>query len=395
MDKKTAFSAGIAFTTGRKFGGLAMDAERWITVKPNGERNKGKHVLIESESGEVKGGMGGKFTGQKINNLKSGKASTAKSDNQDRTAVYEFAKTYGLETNPKDFEGKSNQQILNELARKSNENLDYNIARNNYFELGEVAYWKDDSGKWHSHHTTSSQRNGWEDLPPEVSAAKAKSNNEASSELGFAVSSRNPVTTVHAARMWTQKPDSEKLKSSELGVISNYADKIANEIKDDVKDAGDWRLFTSAISKGIANNMSDHPDADKARFAESVGEQIHRQNINSKNPLESQDIAKKAIDDGMTKGELLDSVRAFKSVFNDWRARENKKQVEQYNSLYGTNISSEAVQGKTRAETLDFLKSEFKKQLRKLKAKNDKFKFGNYVYTRGANGKWESKYERA
>ena len=52
---------------------LAQDAERWITVKPNGEQNKGRPVLIESETGEIKAGMGGKFTGRNIDDVPRGK----------------------------------------------------------------------------------------------------------------------------------------------------------------------------------------------------------------------------------------------------------------------------------------------------------------------------------
>ena len=45
----------------------AMDAkDRWITVKPNGEENKGRHVKIDGETGEIKAGMGGRYNGQKI-----------------------------------------------------------------------------------------------------------------------------------------------------------------------------------------------------------------------------------------------------------------------------------------------------------------------------------------
>ena len=45
----------------------AMDAkDRWITVKPNREENKGGHVKIDGETGEIKAGMGGRYNGQKI-----------------------------------------------------------------------------------------------------------------------------------------------------------------------------------------------------------------------------------------------------------------------------------------------------------------------------------------
>ena len=47
---------------------LAMDS-RWITVKPNGEENKGTPVKID-ESGRIEAGMGGKFNGTKINEVR-------------------------------------------------------------------------------------------------------------------------------------------------------------------------------------------------------------------------------------------------------------------------------------------------------------------------------------
>ncbi len=46
---------------------LAMDS-RWITVKPNGAENKGSPVKID-ESGRIEAGMGGKFNGEKINEV--------------------------------------------------------------------------------------------------------------------------------------------------------------------------------------------------------------------------------------------------------------------------------------------------------------------------------------
>ena len=50
---------------------FAADEDRWITVKPNGEENKGRPVKIDGESGEIKAGMGGKFNGQKISEARS------------------------------------------------------------------------------------------------------------------------------------------------------------------------------------------------------------------------------------------------------------------------------------------------------------------------------------
>lgn len=52
---------------------LALDAAQWITVHPNGkginakgDKIKGRPCLIDSETGEILGGAGGKFTGRHI-----------------------------------------------------------------------------------------------------------------------------------------------------------------------------------------------------------------------------------------------------------------------------------------------------------------------------------------
>lgn len=47
---------------------FAMD-DKWITVKPNGNEGKGSHVKIDGE-GRVVAGMGGKFNGVKINEVR-------------------------------------------------------------------------------------------------------------------------------------------------------------------------------------------------------------------------------------------------------------------------------------------------------------------------------------
>lgn len=75
MQIATAFVMGSVFAMAMRSNGhsvdLANDADKWITVHPggkgpraNGKGNKGgTPVLIDGETGRVKGGMGGKFTG--------------------------------------------------------------------------------------------------------------------------------------------------------------------------------------------------------------------------------------------------------------------------------------------------------------------------------------------
>lgn len=73
MNKDKAKRLGQAFRAGLEFSksGLASDANVWITVKPNGEQNKGVPVMIDERSGEIQAGMGGKFNGQRIGELKN------------------------------------------------------------------------------------------------------------------------------------------------------------------------------------------------------------------------------------------------------------------------------------------------------------------------------------
>lgn len=61
-------------------------ADKWITVKPNGADNKGSPALI-GEGGEIKAGMGGKFNGDKISEVRSSftGAKTPKSHNEGQT----------------------------------------------------------------------------------------------------------------------------------------------------------------------------------------------------------------------------------------------------------------------------------------------------------------------
>ena len=73
MDKEQAYKIGLAFKLGIIYARgkaharqLANDDAKWITVHPNGKENKGRAALLDSETGEVLGGMGGKFNGKHI-----------------------------------------------------------------------------------------------------------------------------------------------------------------------------------------------------------------------------------------------------------------------------------------------------------------------------------------
>lgn len=64
-----AFCSGVLYARRKK---LAFDEAKWITVKPNGPQHTGRPVLVDSATGEVLGGIGGKFNGRHISAVKQG-----------------------------------------------------------------------------------------------------------------------------------------------------------------------------------------------------------------------------------------------------------------------------------------------------------------------------------
>lgn len=75
-----AYALGLAYSHGLAHRGMAADEARWITVHPGGKgpkangkgNKKGRKALIDSETGEVLGGMGGKFNGRHISSAHKG-----------------------------------------------------------------------------------------------------------------------------------------------------------------------------------------------------------------------------------------------------------------------------------------------------------------------------------
>lgn len=82
MDAERAEELGRAFALGYVYGHgvlMAQDDAQWITVHPNGKGAnangdpiKGRPVLIDSDTGEILGGAGGKFTGRHISAMPKG-----------------------------------------------------------------------------------------------------------------------------------------------------------------------------------------------------------------------------------------------------------------------------------------------------------------------------------
>lgn len=81
--------------------------DRWITVKPNGPDKKGRPALID-ESGVVKAGMGGKFNGQKINEIRKSFVGPKSPAAQEAVQSARGAKTTAVE---KEFQLQQGQPV--------------------------------------------------------------------------------------------------------------------------------------------------------------------------------------------------------------------------------------------------------------------------------------------
>lgn len=134
MDKLQAFNMGKAYKIGynlsKRF--LAQDAAEWITVHPNGkgvslkgEDIKGRHVLIDKESGQVLGGLGGKFTGKHISEVKSKPAQTvSKPDFKSiKNELNEFLKNPDVTQLIDRLDKKFSRSDMLEFAQKNNIDL--------------------------------------------------------------------------------------------------------------------------------------------------------------------------------------------------------------------------------------------------------------------------------
>lgn len=73
-----------------------FDTDKWITVKPNGEEHKGRHVQIDGETGTVKAGMGGKFNGKHITQAHKGAAAEKEKKSEEQKATEKTANKKAL-----------------------------------------------------------------------------------------------------------------------------------------------------------------------------------------------------------------------------------------------------------------------------------------------------------
>ena len=119
-DIKLAFKLGVAYGLGRAHAltkNMALDADKWITVKPNGAKGKGRHVLIDDQTGEIKGGMGGEFDGQNISDI-YGKAKSSKK------ATKSSKKVAGVSVSSRYSVKRDNPKIISYIKEQTNVDIE-------------------------------------------------------------------------------------------------------------------------------------------------------------------------------------------------------------------------------------------------------------------------------
>lgn len=116
-----AFRAGLAFANGHQ---LAQDAARWITVFPNGRQNDGRPAIIDSETGKVLGGMGGKFNGENIQSVRKEFRQTKPQKALSKAEIRAFAeKPEAKAVIDRLLKKHSRNDIVDELAAKAGVNI--------------------------------------------------------------------------------------------------------------------------------------------------------------------------------------------------------------------------------------------------------------------------------
>ena len=169
MDKEQAYKIGLAFKLGMIYARgkaharkLTTDKAEWITVHPNGKENKGRPALIDSTTGQVLGGMGGKFNGKHISiaNSKSNKPALLNNQKmgfydvekeQDKTSDQYFAQYTDAKLDMD--EVQRNQSFIEDINKGDFNSLDDTVQLyEKYKDLGKIVTPKNvyefKGGKW-------------------------------------------------------------------------------------------------------------------------------------------------------------------------------------------------------------------------------------------------------
>lgn len=243
---------------------LAQD-NKWITVKPNGSEGKGAHVEIDG-SGRITKGMGGKFNGTKINEVRKSFVG-AKTPSQEQlkanaakvTKPSEPAKTSGTKTNIGHIAKETDKAVMvhAEIENAAGDvrkvgvwipksqigddgNASTSIIHEKYRELSE---------KYQGLTSINFEGSSEEDITPQIDKKRAEEK-----------ASSNPVTTEpkipdwyadirskHSNPYWNGKFYDGKKKDRHMIFVSGRGYEISSEQKAELEQhRKDWSSFKAS-----------------------------------------------------------------------------------------------------------------------------------------------------
>lgn len=237
---------------------LAMDS-RWITVKPNGAENKGSPVKID-ESGRIEAGMGGKFNGEKINEVRKNFVGAKTPSKEHLEAVgKEAAHRSELaeisSSIDKNFTAGNVQELNNATTKLFNKYIDKSIPENirkEYGELRKQAFKKIDELKNISTGATSKTVTQPEKTPPNnVKEEIGGNNNKTVTTEPKIPDWYAEIRKKHSDPYWNGKFYDGRKKDTHRIYVSNKEYTISSEQKAELEQhRKDWVAFKASQQAG-------------------------------------------------------------------------------------------------------------------------------------------------
>lgn len=237
---------------------LAMDS-RWITVKPNGAENKGSPVKID-ESGRIEAGMGGKFNGEKINEVRKSFVG-AKTPSKEHLAVAGKEAAHRKElaeissSIDKNFTAGNVQELNDATTKLFNKYVDRSIPENirkEYGELRKQAFKKIDELKNISTGETSKTVTQPEKTPPNNAKEDIGSNNNKTVTTEPKIPDwYAEIRSKHSQPYWNGKFYDGKKKDTHRIYVSGKEYTISSEQKAELEQhRKDWASFKASQQAG-------------------------------------------------------------------------------------------------------------------------------------------------
>ena len=237
---------------------LAMDS-RWITVKPNGAENKGSPVKID-ESGRIEAGMGGKFNGEKINEVRKSFVG-AKTPSKEHLAAAGKEAAHRKElaeissSIDKNFTAGNVQELNDATTKLFNKYVDRSIPENirkEYGELRKQAFKKIDELKNISTGETSKTVTQPEKTPPNNAKEEIGSNNNKTVTTEPKIPDwYAEIRSKHSQPYWNGKFYDGKKKDTHRIYVSGKEYTISSEQKAELEQhRKDWAAFKASQQAG-------------------------------------------------------------------------------------------------------------------------------------------------